>query len=105
MNDQDKALVDQLRAWQPLVSNGHEVPGAGNSMYEAANRIEAQALEIERLRNWSLKAFTIVEWVVGKGNVLEYPCSDAEPCAICDGVELLGDYPAAHARAALGDEK
>ena len=50
MNDQDKALVDQLRAWQPLVSNGHEVPGAGNSMYEAANRIEAQAAEIERLR-------------------------------------------------------
>jgi hypothetical protein len=55
MNDQDKALVDQLRAWQPLVSNGHEVPGAGNSMYEAANRIEDRAAEIELLREAGTK--------------------------------------------------
>jgi hypothetical protein len=51
MTDDDKALVERLRAWEPLVSNGHEVPAAGVSMYEAANRIEAQAADIERLKN------------------------------------------------------
>ena len=50
MTEHDKTLVERLRAWEPLVSNGHEVPAAGVSMYEAANRIEAQAAEIERLR-------------------------------------------------------
>jgi hypothetical protein len=102
MNDQDKALVDQLRAWQPLVSNGHEVPGAGNSMYEAANRIESQAAEIERLRNWSLKALTVVEWVCGEGWIMSYPHYDADDL-LCDGAELLDVYTSVHARILLGD--
>ena len=67
-------------------------------------KVEAQAAEIDRLREWSLKAFTIVEWVSGEGKLLEYPCYDADDM-LGDGVELLGVYSADDARAALGGTK
>lgn len=34
------AIVEQLRAWAPLVAVGYEVPAAGQSMFESANTIE-----------------------------------------------------------------
>jgi len=96
MTDDDKALVERLRS-----SIVGKLP---NYIDDAADRIEAQAAEIERLRNWSLKAFSIVEWVSGEGKLLEYPCYDADDM-LCDGVELLGVYSADDARAALGETK
>lgn len=50
MTDDDKALVERLRAWKsPWRGDGDEntIPLAA----EAANYIETQAAEIERLRN------------------------------------------------------
>ncbi|MGE8143031.1 hypothetical protein ACQKOE_13735 [Novosphingobium sp. NPDC080210] len=47
---EDKALVKRLRAWEPLVSTGYEVPAAGQAIYEASDRIEALTAENERLR-------------------------------------------------------
>ena len=95
MTDDDKTLVERLR-------NEDEGGWVLTLCGEAADRIEAQAAEIERLREWSLKAFTIVEWVVGEGKLLEYPCYDADDM-LGDGVELLGVYSADDSRAALGE--
>jgi hypothetical protein len=33
-------LVKRLRSWAPLVATGHEVPAAGQSLFDAADRIE-----------------------------------------------------------------
>lgn len=48
MNDDVKALVEQLEAWAPLVSSGYEVPAAGQTMMNASRALTAQAEEIER---------------------------------------------------------
>lgn len=42
-------IVKRLRAWQELVASGYEVPAAGRTMREAADRIEALEGEVERL--------------------------------------------------------
>jgi hypothetical protein len=105
MTDDDKALVERLRYDCDLAQQlGDEarVVLPATDVRTMADRIEAQAAEIERLREWSLKAFTIVEWVSGEGKLLEYPCYDADDM-LGDGVELLGVYSADDARAALGD--
>ena len=60
--------------------------------------------ENERLREWSLKTFTVVEWVSGEGKILSYPYYDADDL-LGDGVELLGVYSSDDARAALGETK
>lgn len=67
-------------------------------------KVEAQAAEIEQLRNWSLKALTVVEWVCKEGWIMSYPQYYADDL-LCDGVELLGVYSADDARAALGETK
>lgn len=92
MTDDDKALVYELRKFQPDTTMCNE----------AADRIEALSAENERMREWSLKAFTVVEWVCGEGWVLDSPqyCPDD---LLCDGVELLGVYSSDEARAALGE--
>jgi hypothetical protein len=69
---------------------------------DARDKINAQAAEIERLRNWSLKALTVV--LCGEGWIMSYPHYDADDL-LCDGVELLGVYSAEDARAALGETK
>jgi Na+-translocating ferredoxin:NAD+ oxidoreductase RnfC subunit len=48
MTEDDKALVTRLRAW--MIDIYAKVPGAYVDIREAADRIEAQAAEIERLR-------------------------------------------------------
>ena len=42
-------LVERLRAWEPLVSSGYEVPAAGQAMFQAADRIEALQARIAEL--------------------------------------------------------
>ena len=42
-------LVERLRAWEPLVSSGYEVPAAGQVMFQAADRIEALQARIAEL--------------------------------------------------------
>ena len=154
MTEDDKALVGRLRS---RVSNMEMLlvdlprPAPDRDCHHAADRIEAQAAEIERLkydgihtcgdqcarplcvawreiehlkdvyssatecfleadaenkrlREWSLKAFTVVEWVSGEGKLLSYPYYDADDL-LGDGVELLGVYSSDDARAALGDTK
>ena len=103
MTDNDKALATELRGIAAELSCNQYAAQVW-VIGQAADRIETQAAEIERLREWSLKAFTIVEWVVGEGKLLEYPCYDADD-TLCDGVDLLGAYSAAHARATLEDAK
>ncbi len=41
----DEELVARLRAWEPLISSGHIVSAAGQSLHEAADRIEALTAE------------------------------------------------------------
>ena len=43
-------IVMQLRAWQELVASGYEVPAAGRTMREAADRIEALEGEVAALK-------------------------------------------------------
>ena len=69
---------------------------------EQADRIEALTAENERLRNWALKAYTVVEWVVGEGCLLPDPHFDADD-TLLEGVAVLGVETSAEARAALGD--
>jgi hypothetical protein len=59
--------------------------------------------EIARLREWALKAFTIVEWAVGEGFCLEPPYYDCDD-ALLEGCSVLGIETASDARAALGGE-
>jgi hypothetical protein len=54
----------------------------------------------ERLRAFSLKALTVVEWVVGEGFVLQHPHYDADDLLI-EGVDMLDVEDTNAARAAL----
>lgn len=94
MTEDDKALVEELRI------NDREIylPVLGKS----ADRIEALSAENERLRDWALRAFTVVEWVCGEGWVLDAPQYNPDDL-LCDGVELLGVYSSDDVRAALGE--
>jgi len=42
-------VVERLRAWEPLVASGYEVPAAAQAMSEAADEIERLRAENERL--------------------------------------------------------
>lgn len=59
--------------------------------------------EIARLRMIALRAFTVVEWVVGEGFVLEAPHEDADDLLLVM-VDGLGVEDSFAARAALGDD-
>lgn len=56
--------------------------------------------ENERLRHVALKAFTVVEWVVGEGFTLHDPHYDADDLLL-DMVPLLGVENSREARDAL----
>lgn len=43
-------IVERLRAWEPFVSDGYQVPAAGQVMHEAAALIEAQQADLATLR-------------------------------------------------------
>jgi len=45
----DEELWARLEAWEPLVSSGHIVSGAGQDLRQAADRLKALTAEIERL--------------------------------------------------------
>jgi hypothetical protein len=46
----DEELVARLRAWEPLISSGHIVSAAGQSLHEAAERIEALTAALVEIR-------------------------------------------------------
>jgi hypothetical protein len=123
MTNDDKALVERLRdedegGWVLTLcgeaADRIEVLSAENerlkyngihSCHDKCERPLCVAWrENERLRIWSLKAFTVVEWVSGEGKLLSYPYYDADDL-LGDGVELLGVYSSDDARAALGETK
>lgn len=100
MTEDDKALVERLRAKVKVGSSlldGLPVNPDGD---EAAERIEQLTAEVEELRQWAFKAYTVVEWVVGEGYVLADPHFDADD-VLLDSYPLLGVETAAEARAAL----
>ena len=43
-------IVERLRAWEPFVSDGYEVPAAGQVMHEAVVLMEAQQADLATLR-------------------------------------------------------
>lgn len=58
-------LVKRLRVWADLVSSGYEVPAAGQTMFEAADALEAKdariaemeaVIEGERDARWKTEA-------------------------------------------------
>lgn len=100
MIEDDKALVK----WVAMLPDGNAWHSTVELLCDLRDRIEAQAAENERLREWSMKAFTVVEWVSGEGKLLSYPYYDADDL-LGDGVELLGVYSSDDARAALGEDK
>lgn len=134
MTEDDKALVDRLRKRREseIIGGYERIEWEDEDALEAADRIEALSAENERLANaianrllgssidgrtikelvsenkrlreWSLKAFTVVEWVSGEGKLLSYPYYDADDL-LGDGVELLSVYSSDDARASLGDMK
>ena len=69
---------------------------------EASWAVERAALKAdnERLRAWALKAFTVVEFCVGEGFLLEPPHYDADD-TLLEGVHLLGVEDSNEARGAL----
>lgn len=48
-------IVERLRAWEPLISGGYEVPAAGMALHEAA-------AEIERLRTLNAEVEAVLEY-------------------------------------------
>jgi hypothetical protein len=40
-------IVEQLRAWGPLIASGYEVPSAGQPILEAADIIEALMIALQ----------------------------------------------------------
>jgi hypothetical protein len=70
----------------------------------AADEIELLRTENERLRKFSLKAFTVVESIVGEGHLLMYPAYDSDD-VFMEGCDLLGVDDAETARAALEEKK
>jgi polyhydroxyalkanoate synthesis regulator phasin len=42
-------IVEQIRAWAPLIESGYEVPAAGRTMREAADEIERLREKIRKL--------------------------------------------------------
>jgi hypothetical protein len=72
----------------------------------AASRDENARLtaEVERLRAYALKAFTVVEFCCGEGFLLSYPHYDCDDL-IMEGVDLLKVESSEEARAALSGDK
>lgn len=69
------------------------------SLNQSDYRWEA-ADEIERLRAYALKAFTVVEFCSGQGFLLQYPNYDCDDL-LMEGVVLLKVETSEEARAAL----
>jgi hypothetical protein len=70
------------------------------SMYDYA--LERAEEEARKLRRIALKAFTVVEWVVGEGRLLPEPHYDADDLLLEMG-EVLGVEDSVAARAAIGE--
>jgi hypothetical protein len=60
--------------------------------------------EVERLRAYALKAFTVVEFCCGEGFLLSYPHYDCDDL-IMEGVDLLKVESSEEARAALKEDR
>jgi hypothetical protein len=93
-------LVEVLRT---IPRSSLPIGVAWNKCEEAADEIERLRSESERLRKFSLKAFTVVESIVGEGHLLMYPAYDADD-VFMEGCDLLGVEDAETARAALKAE-
>lgn len=70
---------------------------------KAAAEIERLRAQNAKLRSFSLKALTVVEWAAGEGAVMEHPVYDADDLLL-EGCDLLGVECAADARAALEEK-
>lgn len=106
---EDKALVERLRAWEPLVSTGYEVPAAGRAIYEAADRIEVLTAEKDKLGNLLLEtadrnAREIVRLEVENERLRALLVELADLMDdVCEGHYKPDSFTTQPARAALGD--
>jgi hypothetical protein len=71
---------------------------------KAADTIASLTAEVERLRAYALKAFTVVEFCCGEGFLLSYPHYDCDDL-IMEGVDLLKVENSEEARAELSGDK
>jgi hypothetical protein len=106
------SFLDKLRAWdkwEPPVQGWGEIVKVVNapepvSLSECADKIEALEAENARLRAFSLKALTVIEWVAGEGFVLQHPHYDADDLLL-EGVDMLDVEDTNAARAALAEQE
>jgi len=65
--------------------------------------LEEYRRDVEKLRAYALKAFTVVEFCSGQGFLLQYPSYDCDDL-LMEGVDLLKVETSEEARAALAQE-